>query len=219
MKMKINSIILFIFLSSFVFSQEKDSQTWSTLSIDKKIVKKTEMTLKQSFRLENNSSFLYKYFTDSRIKYNYNKMLSVSIGFRYINEREIENNWLADTNTENKNRYYSDLHVKQNIDRFKLSLRNRLQKQGVKNDFNNTFRQKLSIDYNIKKSKLKPIFSTEYFYKKEEKIIKIRYSLGLEYPVIKNLNFYLGYRFQKEVNVSDPLELKIFEVKINYNLK
>ena len=71
--MKINSIILFIFLSSFVFSQEKDSQTWSTLSIDKKIIKKTEMTLKQSFRLENNSSFLYKYFTDSRIKYNYNK--------------------------------------------------------------------------------------------------------------------------------------------------
>ena len=170
MKMKINSIILFIFLSSFVFSQEKDSQTWSTLSIDKKIVKKTEMTLKQSFRLENNSSFLYKYFTDSRIKYNYNKMLSVSIGFRYINEREIENNWLADTNTENKNRYYSDLHIKQNIDRFKLSLRNRLQKQGVKNDFNNTFRQKLSIDYNIKKSKLKPIFSKEYFYKKEESL-------------------------------------------------
>ena len=177
------------------------------------------MTLKQSFRLENNSSFLYKYFTDSRIKYNYNKMLSVSIGFRYINEREIENNWLADTNTENKNRYYSDLHIKQNIDRFNLSLRNRLQKQGVKNDFNNTFRQKLSIDYNIKKSKLKPIFSTEYFYKKEEKINKIRYSLGLEYPIIKDLNLYLGYRFQKEVNVSDPLELKIFEVKINYNLK
>ena len=35
----------------------------------------------------------------------------------------------------------------------------------------------------------------------------------------KSLNLYLGYRFQKEVNVSDPLELKIFEVKINYNLK
>ena len=137
--MKINSIILFIFLYSFVFGQEKDSQTWMSFSIDKKIIKKTEFSLKYSLRFEDNSSFLYKNFTDLKIKYNYNKKLTLSFGFRNINE------WEDELDKEHKNRYYSDLYFRQKVERFKINIRNRFQRQGLETSFINTFRQKLSI--------------------------------------------------------------------------
>ena len=109
--------------------------------------------------------------------------------------------------------------MKKRIDRTRISLRNRFQRQGDSTEYKNTIRQKISINYDIKKSKIKPITSAEYFYRKDEKINKIRFSLGLEYPITKQLELYLGYRKQKETKVNNPLTINIIELKLKYNIK
>ena len=142
--------------------------------------------------------------------------MSLAIGFRYINEREEDD---LDILKEKKYRYYTDFSVKKSIDRTRISLRNRFQRQGDSTEYKNTIRQKISINYDIKKSKIKPITSAEYFYRKDEKINKIRFSLGLEYPITKQLELYLGYRKQKETKGNNPLTINIIELKLNYNIK
>ena len=216
MMRKINSTILFVFFYIFIFGQEKDNQSWNTISVDKEISNKINISIKESFRVGENYSFLYKYFTDTRLKYNYNNNISLAIGFRYINEREEDD---LDILKEKKYRYYTDFSVKKSIDRTRISLRNRFQRQGDSTEYKNTIRQKISINYDIKKSKIKPITSVEYFYRKDEKINKIRFSLGLEYPITKQLELYLGYRKQKETKGNNPLTINIIELKLNYNIK
>ena len=73
MKIKQNSIILFLFLSSFVFSQERDFQTWTYFAVDKEVLKNTDVVLKHGLRFRENSATLYKSFTDAKIKYSYSK--------------------------------------------------------------------------------------------------------------------------------------------------
>jgi len=150
MMRKINSTILFVFFYIFIFGQEKDNQSWNTISVDKEISNKINISIKESFRVGENYSFLYKYFTDTRLKYNYNNM-SLAVGFRYINERKEDD---FDILKEKKHRYYTDFSVKKSINRTRISLRNRFQRQGYSTEYKNTIRQKLSINYDIKKSNL-----------------------------------------------------------------
>ena len=81
-----------------------------------------------------------------------------------------------------------------------------------------TLRQKFGLDYNIKKTKLTPSISTEYFLTLEDGINKLRSTIALEYPLSKKLDFELTYRIQQEFYVNNPQTLFIFEGKLAYNL-
>ncbi len=74
------------------------------------------------------------------------------------------------------------------------------------------------MSYNIRKTKLQPESSVECFYKWNESIEKIRYTLLISYPIIKNLDFDLSYRIQQEFYVNNPETLFIFEGKLSYDL-
>ena len=57
----------------------------------------------------------------------------------------------------------------------------------------------------------------EYFYTLENSIEKLRYTFGMSYPVLKDLDFELAYRIQQEFNTNNPEILFIFDGKISYN--
>ena len=208
-----NSILLLLLFSFTGFAQENDFQTWYSVSLNKKIIKKTNLSVKSGFRLRENSSLHSKQFTDAKIKHKYNKRISYAAGYRYIKK------WDISLNISNQNRFYTDFNYKNKFSkRFSYALRNRWQTQGDLFGYKMTLRQKFSINYNIKKSKLNPSIATEYFLTLKDGINKMRSSVALGYPFTKKLDFELVYRIQQQFYVNNPQTLFIFEGKLAYNL-
>ena len=208
-----NSILLILFCSFSALAQENDFQTWSSFSLNKKIIKKTNLSIKQGVRFRENSSLYSKLFTDLKIKSKYNKHISYAVGYRYINK------WDIALDISSQNRFYADVNYKNKLSkRFSYALRNRWQTQGDLFGYKMTLRQKFGLDYNIKKTKLTPSISTEYFLNLEDGINKLRSTIALGYPLAKKLDFELTYRIQQEFYVNNPQTLFIFEGKLAYNL-
>ena len=208
-----NSIFLLLFCSLSAFTQENDFQTWHSVSLNKKIIKKTNLTVKIGLRLRENSSLYAKQFTDVKIKRKYSKHISYAVGYRYINR------WDIALNISNQNRFYADVYYKNKLSkRFSYAVRNRWQTQGYLYGYKMTLRQKFALDYNIRKTKLAPSIATEYFLNLEDGINKLRSTIALGYPLAKKLDFELAYRIQHEFYVNNPETLFIFEGKLAYDL-
>ena len=208
-----NSILLVLLSSFTVFAQENDFQTWHSFSVNKKIVKKLNVRLKSGLRLKENSSLYSKQFYDFKIQLKYNKRLSFSSGYRYTNSCNKR------LQISNLHRFYLDLNYKNKIiKRLFYAVRNRWQNQGDVYGYNITLRQKLLLSYNIRKTKITPHISTEYFLRLDDGINKLRSTIGMSYPITKKININLAYRIQQEFYVINPETLFIFEGKLSYDL-
>ena len=230
-----NSILLLLFSTLSVLSQENDFQTWYSVAstVDFNIVKepnqlntktkrKGSITFKQGYRLRENSSLLSKQFSDFRFKLMLNKRLSIAMGYRYYTDWNTpleSSTLLLYPYVYNKHRYYSDIVIKKKVKkRFLVYLRSRYLYQGNSFEYNSVIREKVGISYNIRKTKLEPESSVECFYKWNESIDKIRYTLLISYPITKNIDFDLAYRIQQEFYVNNPETLFIFGGKLSYKL-
>ena len=208
-----NSILFLLFFSFSGFSQENDFQTWTSISVSRKIIKKTNLTIKQGVRFRENSSLYSKLFTDLKIKSKYNKHFSFAIGYRFSND------WNKQLELTQKNRLYSDIFYKEKYKkRFLFDARARFQTQGNIEEYATTFRHKSALAYNIPKIKLEPSAALEYFLPFENMLIdKLRYTIGLSHPITKDLNAEIAYRIQQEFYANNPETLFIFEGKLSYD--
>jgi hypothetical protein len=213
MRKILNKFILIFILPISVFSQENDFQTWISISASKKIIKKTNLTIKQGVRFRENSSLYSKLFTDLKIKNKYNKNFSFAIGYRFSND------WNKQLELSQKNRFYSDIYYKDKYKkRFLFDVRARLQTQGNIEGYPATFRHKSALAYNIPKIKLEPSVALEYFLPFESMLIeKLRYTIRLSHPITKDFNAEIAYRIQQEFYSNNPETLFIFEGKLSYD--
>ena len=213
MRTILNKFFLIFILPISVFSQGNDFQTWTSLSASKKIIKKTNLTIKQGVRFRENSSLYSKLFTDLKIKSKYNKHFSFAIGYRFSND------WDKQLELSQKNRFYSDIYYKDKYKkRFLFDARARLQTQGNIEGYTATFRHKSVLAYNIPKTKLEPSVALEYFLPFESILIeKLRYTIGLSHPITKDLDAEIAYRIQQEFYTNNPETLFIFEGKLSYD--
>lgn len=206
-------VSIFIFSSFFLFSQENDFQTWNSLSINKKLSKKSDLIYKFGLRFRENSSILSKQFYEVKYKYSIIKRVAFSTGFRY------SDNWDKKRIINRSNRFFLDVLYKDKLyKRLSFSLRNRLQSQGFYYDYNLLFRQKFSLNYNIRKTKFDPSISTEYFYNLDEGINKLRSGISFTNKITKNLDFDFGYKIQNEFGLTKANTFYILECKISYDL-
>ena len=203
-------LILFL-LPVFCFAQEEDFQSWSTITLKKKVSKKVDFYLRNTVRFRENSSIISKAFIDLKVKYRIKKNMSFAFGYRNIHS------WNYKISRQNTERYYIDIVLRKKIDRYVLFVRNRLQRQGDLNNYNNVFRQRFKLSYNVKGTKLAPAISSEYFYHFTKQLNKLRHSLVLSYPISKKVDCDLGYRFQHEINIASPINLFILDAKLNYS--
>ena len=204
-----NSILLLLFSTLSVLSQENDFQTWYSVAstvdfnivqvpnqLDTKTKRKGSITFKQGYRLRENSSLLSKQFSDFRFKLILNKRLSFAMGYRYSTDwnTPLESRYLLlYPYVYNKHRYYSDIIVKKKVKkRFLVYLRSRYLYQDNSFEYTSVIREKVGVSYNIRKTKLKPESSVECFYTWNESIDKLRYTLLISYPLNKNLDFDLA---------------------------
>ena len=84
-----NSLILILISSFSAFSQQNDFQSWYALSVSKKIVKKTEITIKSGLRLRENSTLYSKGFFDIKIKRKLSKQVTMASGYRHAINRGV----------------------------------------------------------------------------------------------------------------------------------
>ena len=213
MRTTLNKIFILLFLPFFSIAQENDFQTWTSVSASKKLIKKTDLIVKQGARFRENSSVKSKLFTDIRIKRKYNKHFSFAVGYRFSND------WNKRFVLAQKNRFYSDVYYKDKLKkRFLLDLRARWQTQGNFEGYSSLFRQKSVVAYNIRKTKLEPSFAIEYFLNIESILVdKLRYTFGISHPITKDLDAEIAYRIQQEYYVNNPETLYIFEGKLSYD--
>ena len=194
-------------------AQENDFQTWASFSVSKKIIKKTDLVIKQGMRCRENSTLKSKLFTDIRIKRKYNKHFFYAAGYRFSND------WNKHLNLSQRNRFYVDIYFRDKCKkRFLVSMRARWQKQGNCQGYSSAVRHKSALAYNIKKTKLEPSIALEYFLYLETKVIeKMRYTLGIAHPITKSLDAEIAYRIQQEFYTNNPETLFIFEGKLSYD--
>ena len=210
----IRSSFLFLFFLFFFSSsaQENDFQIWNSISIKKKITKKNSLYFKFGLRFRENSTLKSKDFLDIKYKKTISKLVSWSIGYRAVLDYDIYSEMTV------KQRFSSDFYLSKKRKRYYFNLRNRLLTQGEHNNYKNLFRQRIQVSYNLRKTKLEPSISYEYFYGFSKKIDKTRINLSLSYPLYKNLDFGIGFKIQNEYYVVDPLTLYIFDSKLLYKL-
>lgn len=235
MKRVQNNIGIILFFCFSAQSQENDFQSWYSVSstidfniiqvpnqLETKTKRKGSITLKQGYRLRENSSLLSKQFSDFRLKLMLNKRFLVAMGYRYSTDWNTpleSSTLLLYPYVYNKHRYYTDMIIKKKIKkRFLFYLRSRYLYQGNSFEYHSVIREKLGVSYNIRKTKLHPESSVEFFYKWNQSIEKIRYTLLINYPIIKSIDFDLAYRIQREFNVNNPETLFIFGGKLSYKL-
>ena len=205
--------IFLIFPLFFLSAQENDLQSWHSFSLKNKINKTTDINLKVGARFRENSSLLDKNFLEVRLKKELNKRTSISTGYR--------NTFNYDTEfvLVKQNRFYFDLIYKNKLTkRLSYSVRNRWQNQVSIYQSARTFRQKFSLEYNIKKTKLTPYCAVEYFSNSFDHINKLRSTISLSYPISKDIDVDFAYRMQNEFWVNNPQTIFIFETKISYSL-
>jgi len=205
--------IFLIFPLFFLSAQENDLQSWHSFSLKNKINKTTDINLKVGARFRENSTLLDKNFLEVRLKKELNKRTSISAGYR--------NTFNYDTEfvLVKQNRFYFDLIYKNKLTkRLSYSIRNRWQNQVSIYQSARTFRQKFSLEYNIRKTKLTPYSAVEYFSNSFDHINKLRSTISLSYPISKDIDVDFAYRMQNEFWVNNPQTIFIFETKISYSL-
>tara|TARA_B100000925_G_scaffold279426_1_gene249193 strand:+ start:1056 stop:1694 length:639 start_codon:yes stop_codon:yes gene_type:complete len=205
--------IFLIFPLFFLSAQENDLQSWHSFCLKNKINKTTDINLKVGARFRENSSLLDKNFLEVRLKKELNKRTSISTGYR--------NTFNYDTEfvLVKQNRFYFDLIYKNKLTkRLSYSIRNRWQNQVSIYQSARTFRQKFSLEYNIRKTKLTPYCAVEYFSNSFDHINKLRSTISLSYPISKDIDVDFAYRMQNEFWVNNPQTIFIFETKISYSL-
>ncbi|MBT4345538.1 MAG: DUF2490 domain-containing protein [Flavobacteriales bacterium] len=213
MRKTLSSILLALFLSLSAHSQENDFHAWYTLSLNKKLEKRTNLSFKTGLRLRENASIYSKRFFDLKYNRDISKRVAFSSGYRY------NTNWNQRSVTSNLHRFYFDINYKNKIiKRLNYSIRSRCQLQGDDYLYKLLLRQKFLIKYNIKKTKLTPELATEYFLNTQIGVKKLRSTFTLSYPISKKIDVNLSYRIQQEFYVNNPETLFIFESRMIYNL-
>lgn len=210
--MKRLSILLLCCLPFSLWAQEQDFQLWSKLELSYKPHKKITIGLNEGFRLRENASVPTKSFTNLSVSYRHNKQFRFAAGYRFIQAFDL------DQSIDLRHRHYCDVNVRLKQKRWQWTYRVRLQQQLGVNHQEYYHRGRLSLSYNVRKTPLEPFAAAEGFYELGKDWDKMRYTLGLSYPLAKKLDASLYYRIQTEMNVNNPADLYILGGTLSYQL-
>ena len=202
----------------FLFSQENDFQTWNSIELVYKKLKKTQILFESGVRFDDNSTTVSKCFIDLSVKKKYDELFSYYFGYRSISDK---NNDLV---FEKKKRFYIDTYFKKSISkRVKFNLRTRIQSQ-INSGFSfsqsrqNKLRNKVKFVYDFDKINLDLFLALETFYFIGSGFEKIRYVSGFEKPISKKIDLNISFMVQQNIeNIVDELWF-VFRGKLCYQI-
>lgn len=220
--------LLFFTGLGYVQAQEnRDFETWTSAEFRYRPTKKWRIGLEAQLRLKENSSEIDGYFGELTGGYEIFKGFRTMLGFRMISRND---NTGRQQGYENFVRLHLDASYRHKIERLGLNYRLRYQTRdelGVTNengDFaDQMLRLKIGTEYNFKKWKLDPQLSAEIFHEndrnEEEGFDKFRVTFGTEYKFKKWGRLGLYYRYEREINKTNPASVDIIRIQYIYTLK
>lgn len=198
----------------------RDLETWSSATFQVKFNKKLSLSLSPQLRLQENSSHLERYFADLEMEYKLNKNLEFSLGYRFLSESK-------NSGMQWAHRYNIDGKYKFEINRFDGYLRLRYQSGrefgDAENTWENHFRLKTKIGYNIKDWKIDPYISGEIFRLSGKNIDaqfdKMRFTVGSSYKFNKKHSISFFYGGEKQLNTTYPKTTYIVGLGYKFTFK
>ena len=219
----INLVLLFLMsLGNYSFGQYKDFNLWTSISVQKELIKNLDLEIEIENRFRNNMMTRDQSFADIGIEYSI-KNLSASLIYRFSNVNDLESGYKF------ANRFTYQIQYSREVKRFEMSLRGRYQNHYV-NYFSsedgtipqNHLRTRVKLLYNIKGIPIDPFLSYESFvqlnYNEPRLIDKERFSIGANYKINKDNTFGVVFHIQPQSNIPDPETAYILGVKYSYDL-
>jgi len=215
-------LIPFLFLSLFSFTQQNYFQFWLETGIKGKINKNIEYAVDWNNRFGNYN--LQTTFGQASIKYKFKKWLKPSIDYRYISDRQ------ANSNYSSNHRLNFNLQFSKTKKRLDLGLRLRYQYSfsqllfgTYEPEFDESFRFKPSLSYDINNFPLTPQISTEFFYDPNNyelgnRFSKIRYSASCALDLKGPHKVEFGYIFDQQIELETPLNRHIINLNYTYQI-
>lgn len=201
-------------------AQYSDAGLWTSVTIEKKFSDQFSILLNQELRLHDNISRIGSIFTEAGLNYKFNKIFRIGFYYRYNQKLEGGNF------SGKRSRYYLDFSARKKIRKFIFIDRIRAQSQ-----FNDYFssekghtpfyhlRNMVLLKFEANK-KITPFIAGELFYQlnnpEGNELDNFRLKTGINYSLNKNSNLDLGYMFQREINVNDPVTAYVIMVGYAY---
>lgn len=199
----------------------RDFELWTGAQLTYEFNKDWSISLEHEYRFKDNARVMDQNFFDLDLKRNINKHFSLAFGARTIRNNDTEGN---NQGMENFFRWNADLGYKTDIKRFTISSRFRYQsRKEFSSDGLATkgLRLKAGAEYNIKKWKFDPDFSTEIFrvltYRKG--LDKVRFTIGTSYKMKKYGKIKGFYRMERAFLSAYPSTTNILGVSYEYTFK
>lgn len=189
----------------------RDGQFWTSFGSKADLSKRWQLNSEVAFRANNNWQTANSLFFETGLKWS-KKDWSASGNYRAIEAySRKENRWFADVNYELKS-----------SKRFDLDTRIRVQHSLYSDDkvAETYLRAKVKAKYNLKKNPLNPVADAEFYYNPyitSRAFEVFRWSVGLEFELIKDLDLSLMYRFEREFNVVAPQQSNILIVAFSHD--
>ena len=199
----------FCLFMPFVYGAD-DSESWTSVSFEKKLPNSLRLEFEQELRLDDQLSTFKQTFSELLLSYKVFDGLSFQIPYRYSTyENKI------------KQRLSIGGSYKYSFKPLSLKYRARIQRTYEDGeDSEDMIRNKCTVDYKMNKS-IKPYISTEIFSPINEDPVQLeeyRMSFGLTVDIMKNNSIKIFYIFKKEdLAKIDPVEINVFGLA--YSLK
>jgi hypothetical protein len=174
----------FLFVMLFLSGNAQSFEVWNGVGLKYKVNKKIQLS--GSFNMRAGVSHISTLFPELTAKYKITKWANLSLDYRRVSKREDNGNYLG------SNRLNVNMKFRKNSDRWGYNVRFRYQMSSAngvntnyESDFDEAFRIKPHVSYDIKKSIFSPFLSAEMFYNPStgilgKRIDKMRYTLGTD---------------------------------------
>ncbi len=202
-KVKINTVfyigvVLFVAgigITANAQTVQKEWQTRLAAKVSFDIIDNLSLEISPELRLDNDFK-LDKYLLEGELDYQILKNISAGAGYRFLANKKNSGD------TEYLHRYKFYAGYKHKIERwkpgFKLTYADYSDDEEEDSEF---LRPKISVEYNIAKSKITPEVEIEYYYQiPSSDWYKVRYGANLDYKINKKNCINLGYKLDYYLN-------------------
>jgi len=209
---------------SLLSAQTKDWGLWTSIDVEKKLANNWELDVAAQYRWKDNISVTDQIRGSADISRKLGDYVKLAAGYELIAKKKVKQDIFV-----YRNRFRVQSTFSYKYARFTAKWRVRTQLTMLENenasstffddDYNKwVLRNRFGLEYNIKKTPLKPYINIELFHQPfsnlEYSYYKNRFSVGTDYKINKYHSLEIGYKLETEVNGTNKNKLNI--VKLGY---
>lgn len=214
-------LIASIIVSGATYAQNDEFQVWTEVGVSGDLVKKTDWSVELNSRFDNQG--VASFFPQLGLEYKLTKWLKPSVEYRFLIDRNKYGNY------KSGHRFNINAKFSEDVKRFSLELRVRYQyafsQFGAPTDYNadfdQAFRFKPEIEYDINNFILTPVTSVEFFYNPKlgedgRQFDKMRFAIGAKLDTKGNHDVGFKYQIDKKFRAFDEGVRHVISLSYEY---